>query len=72
MGHGGHPEASCLMRKLCACVRATEHAAQVELLSPKSLSRLIGVWTWFAMVCRELLSVLDKCYDFINLSPEDF
>ena len=57
--------------KLWTCIRATEYAASLPALRPKALARIIGVWTWFAMICRELLSILNKCYEFSNLEPDN-
>ena len=58
-------------QKLWLVRAATEYAAELPKLSPLVLSRLIGSWTWFAMTCRELLSVLNATYKFIKVFPDN-
>ena len=33
------------------------------------VERLVGGWTWFSMICKELLSALSAVYGFINNMP---
>ena len=57
--------------KVRLVTEATWWAAQRETLSPRMLEKVVGGWTWFAMICRELLAVFQAVYQFIKAHPHD-
>ena len=52
--------------KLAALVTKTLRVVGKARASGRTLSHLVGCWTWFAMLNRPLLSVLDRVFVFIE------
>jgi hypothetical protein len=52
--------------KLRVLIAATRGAISQGWLSPKSLEKLVGRWTWLMLLRRPLLSVFSRVYQYIR------
>ena len=52
--------------KLLKLLQATRHIIKVGWVTGKGLSRLVGIWTWFVLLRRPALSILNACYAFVR------
>jgi hypothetical protein len=52
--------------KLLKLIQATRHMINSGWITGKGLSRLVGVWTWFVLLRRPALSILNACYAFVR------
>jgi hypothetical protein len=54
--------------KLWRLVQQTVDVLYSGFCSGVALSRLVGSWTWAALICRPALSVFRRCYRFIGVA----
>ena len=53
--------------KMFKLLQATHYFTTCGFITGKGLSRLVGYWTWFLLLRRPVLSILNACFAFLRL-----